>query len=435
MSERRVVITGLGPVCPIGIGKSNFLAGLQKAEIGIGKLTLFDPGGFDSQVVGEVRNFKCRDYVPKSYRKNIKVMARDIELAVACADQAVRDSGLVTKGIDGDNVTIDPTRLGVNIGAGLINAELNELSFALVSAVDDEGRFSLKKWGNHGMTNLTPLWLLKYLPNMLACHVTIIHDAQGPSNTITCGEASGHLAISEAARVIARGSADICLCGGVESKLNPMSMMRQELMGRLTNNHNDAPETAVRPFDSQRGGTVASEGGALLVLEELEHARNRGAKIYAEIAGTGSSFGTDDYLNPEPDGEGIAIAMQKAMADAGLSANDLDLIVAFAAGLKLHDAAEAKAIRAVCEDIPVTAIKGQIGNNGAGSGAIDVVTAALAITEGFIPATVNCGDLDSDCPVNVITEPESKKIETVMIPSYSLSGGQTVSLILKRIDN
>lgn len=433
MSKRRVVITGLGPVSPIGIGKSDFLNGLQSGKVGIGKITRFDPGGFNSQIAGEIQNFKCRDYLPKSYRKNVKVMARDIELAVACADQALRDAGLVTKGIDADNVTVNPTRFGVNIGAGLINADLNELSFALASAADDDGKFSLQKWGKLGMTNLTPLWLLKYLPNMLSCHVTIIHDAQGPSNAITCGEASGHLAVSEAAQTIARGTADICLCGGIESKLNPMSLMRQELMGRLTNSHNDTPEIAVRPFDAQRDGTAASEGGALLVLEELEHARSRGAKIYAEIVGAGSSFGTDDYLNPEPYGDGIYIAMQKALVDAGLSSTDM--VIAFALGLKLHDKAEAQAINSVLEDIPVVSVKGQIGNSGAGSGALDVAASALVISEGFIPATTNYENRDPECEINVITETQSKKVESVISTSYSLAGGQTASLILKRIDN
>ncbi|MFA5864256.1 MAG: beta-ketoacyl-[acyl-carrier-protein] synthase family protein [Phycisphaerae bacterium] len=431
MTARRVVVTGLGPISAIGIGKIAFLEGLRNGVVGIDRISAFDPSGFRSQIAAEIKDFRCADYVPKNYRKSIKVMARDIELAVAGADQAVRDAGLVTKGINPDAPQVDPSRLGVNIGAGLICADLNELSYALAASVGD-GKFSLAKWGKEGMNNLTPLWLLKYLPNMLACHVTIVHDAQAPSNTITCADASSQLAIGEAFRTIVRDCADICLCGGVESKLNLMGLLRQDLLGRLCRTHNDTPKTAVKPFDANREGSAIAEGGAVITLEDYECARKRNAKIYGELIGVGASFGTSDFIKPEEDGKAISMSIERALADAGVAATDVDLVVGFAVGTKEHDQAEAIAIHKVLGDVPVTSVKGQIGFNGAGSGAIDVVVALLAISEGFIPATINCENIDPACPVNVVRKQREAKVNVVVTLNYSLSGGQTGALVFKR---
>jgi len=227
--------------------------------------------------------------VPKNYRKATKLMSRDIELAVVAADAAIRDAGLRTRATNPDGpVDVDPTRIGVNIGAGLICCDLVELAAAVEHAVTD-GRFDYKKWGREGMEALTPLWLLKYLPNMPGCHVSIIHDCQGPNNAVTCAEASGQLAIGEASRIVARGAADVMIAGGAECKVNPMALLRQCLLGRVSTNYNDRPKQACRPFDRDADGTVVGEGAGIVILEELEHARNRGARIYAEAAGFGAS--------------------------------------------------------------------------------------------------------------------------------------------------
>src|ERR1041385_7016796 len=192
-------------------------------------------------------------------------MARDIELAVVAADDAMKDAGLKTKAYT-ETPEIKAERFGCNIGAGLINAELDELTYAMNIARDgDKGnKLDLHKWGKDGMQQLTPLWLLKYLPNMLACHVTIIHELKGPSNTITCADASSHLAIGEAFRTIQRGAADLAICGGAETKVLPMNLMRQALLKRVSTEHNETPDQAVRPFDEAASGTAAAEGGGLL---------------------------------------------------------------------------------------------------------------------------------------------------------------------------
>ncbi len=290
---RRVVITGLGAISPHGLGAPAFWNALLEGKSSVASLTRFDPASFASRVAGAIPPFKTTEFVPKSYRKATKIMARDIELAVLAADFAVRDAKLATKGVleaSGDKLLAegftrpDPARVGCNIGAGLICADLDELTQAMVQAKNPDGSFSLAKWGRSedpgktsGMDNLTPLWLLKYLPNMLACHVSIIHDTQGPSNTITCGQASAGLALAEACRTIQRGAADLALVGGCESKLHPMGLLRWSLLGRLTTASNDNPSAACRPLDATAAGTVLAEGGAVLVIEELERARQRSA--------------------------------------------------------------------------------------------------------------------------------------------------------------
>lgn len=444
MSARRVVVTGLGPVTPIGIGATAFWNALLDARSGIRRIQSFDPSRFDSQVGGEIDGLKLGDYVPKSYRKAEKIMARDIILAVAAAHQALTDAGLKTKCIvdrgDAEGPpNLDSARFGANIGAGLICADLSELAEALASA-SPEGRFSFTRWGAEGMNNLTPLWLLKFLPNMLACHVTIVHDAQGPSNTITCGEASSHLAIGEAFRTIARGAADVCICGGAESKTNPMAVLRQSLGKRLTR-RNDAPESACRPLAQDRDGTAISEGGGLVILEALEHAQRRGARIYAELIGFGAAndaYRADDLNAASPDGRGVALAIRKALADARVEPQQVDLACTFACGLPDRDAIEAAGLRAALgprlDETPVLSVKGGLGNNGAGSGAIDFIATILALSNATVPPAINSAPPDPACglKLNTTGRPTDAKIDVAISSAYALTGGQCASLVVRR---
>src|SRR5436190_4742400 len=387
---RRVVVTGLGIISPIGIGAKTFWENLVAGKCGVQRITAFDPSSFPSQIAGEVPTYKIGDYVPKSYRKATKVMARDIELAVVAADDAFKDAGLRSKAYT-EIPDIPTTRFGCNIGAGLINVDLNELTAALNTSRDGN-KLDLKRWGNEGMTNLTPLWLLKYLPNMLACHVTIIHELKGPSNTITCADASSHLAIGEAFRTIQRGSADLAICGGAETKVVPMSHMRQILLKRCTESHNDTPETAVRPFDADADGTATAEGGGLFILEEYEHAKSRGAKIYAELVGFGASQDTHRITEPDPKGHSYSRAIANALKDASLPPTAVDLLVPTGLGIPSHDRAELAGLHNVfgagLSRVPLSPIKAQIGNLAAGSG-VDAAAAALSLHHGKIPGAVN----------------------------------------------
>jgi 3-oxoacyl-[acyl-carrier-protein] synthase II len=431
---RRVVITGLGAVSSLGIGAGQVVDALAAGKVGIRRIQAFDPSGFPCQVAGEIVNFSARDYVPKSYRKAVKVMSRDIELAVAVADAAVRDSGLVTKAIDEANPKVDSTRMAVHIGAGLICADLTELGAAVEHAVED-GKFSLARWGREGMTFLTPLWLLKYLPNMLSSHVTIIHDAQGPSNTITCSDASSHLSVGESLRIIQRGAADIGIAGGAESKLNPVGLLRQCMLNRVSTTHNDTPADACRPFDSTRDGTVIGEGGGLVVLEEAEQATARGARVYAELAGFGASFSVNNLVDPEPDGRAIGEAVSSALADAKVSPDELDLIVPHGTGIRAHDLAEARGLHAAlgkrAGEIPAWPIMGQVGNAGAGAGGLSIVAAAAAMHRGLIPAAVNCPNPDPECGLNIVRSPISGPVRAALVLSYAL-GGQNAAVVIRR---
>ncbi len=442
MNARRVVITGVGPVTPIGVGAGDFWNALLEGRSGVRRIQSFDPGRFDSQIGAEIENLAITDAVPKGYRKAGKIMARDIVLAVVAAHSAVRDAGLVTRCIvdrgEAASVNVDSTRFGANIGAGLICADLPELAEALSTAVDGGG-FSLARWGEVGMNNLTPLWLLKFLPNMLACHVTIVHDAQGPSNTITCSEASSHLAIGEAYRTLARGVADVCICGGAESKGNPMALLRQSLGGRLSR-RNDAPAAACRPFAADRDGTVVSEGGGLVILENLEHARQRGARIYAELVGFGASndaFQPSQPSKPHPEGRGAALAIRKALKDAAITPEQVSAVSTFACGLIDHDRSEAAALRAVfgprLSETPIINAKAGLGNNGAGSGAIDFIAAVLSMHNGTIPPAFNSGGGDPAFGLKLSASgPVDARIDAAVSLGYALGGGQNAALVIRR---
>ncbi|MDB5294758.1 MAG: fabF [Phycisphaerales bacterium] len=434
--SRRVVVTGIGIVSPIGIGTAAFWQNLTAGACGVRRIASYDPSGFPSQIGGEVPAYKINDFVPKSYRKATKVMARDIELAVIAADDAFKDSGLKSKAY-ADAPTIEGHRFGCNIGAGLISIDLAELTGALTAArsAADPGKLDLTKWGQEGMQQLTPLWLLKYLPNMLACHVTIIHGLKGPSNTITCADASSHLAIGEAYRTVQRGDADLAICGGAETKIVPMALMRQILLKRVTTEHNDTPERAVRPFDAAATGTAAAEGGGLLILEEYEHAAARGAKIYAEIVGFGASQDTYRVTEPDPSGHSYGRAVSKALAEANLPPAAVDLIVPCGIGIPGHDRAELAGLDTVFGNglgrVAMSTIKAQVGNLAAGSG-VDAATAALSVFHGVVPPAKNTTTPAGGRTLNVSPESRQLAVNVAVSSVYSL-GGQNAALVFKKI--
>jgi 3-oxoacyl-[acyl-carrier-protein] synthase II len=433
MTSRRVVITGIGVISPIGIGAKSFWDNLVAGKVGVRRIANFDPGGFPSQVGGEVPAYKIGDYVPKSYRKATKVMARDIELAVIAADDAFKDAGLKSKAYT-DQPEIPTTRFGCNIGAGLINVDLNELTAALSTSREGD-TLDLKRWGSEGINNLTPLWLLKYLPNMLACHVTIIHELKGPSNTITCADASSHLAIGEAFRTIQRGAAELAICGGAETKVLPMSLMRQVLLRRVSETHNDTPEQAVRPFDADADGTAVGEGGGLLILEEYEHAKKRGAKMYAELVGFGASQDTHSITEPDPAGASYGKAIGKALADANLPPNAVDLMVPCGLGIPGHDRAELAGLNNVfgggLGQVAMAPIKAQTGNLAAGSG-VDAAAAVLALHHNKIPAALNTRKPLDGVRLNVKPESRDAEVNVSVSSVYSL-GGQNAALVFKKV--
>ncbi|NQU76038.1 MAG: beta-ketoacyl-[acyl-carrier-protein] synthase family protein [Planctomycetes bacterium] len=434
MTARRVVVTGVGAVSAAGIGAAALMEAICTASSCTRRISRFDPSGFDSQVGGEVADFSAGKFVPKSYRKAVKVMARDIELAVAVADLTVRDAALITKGVDEANVNVDGARFACNIGAGLICTDLNELGSALQFALNEAGEFDLKKWGREGMTNLTPLWLLKYLPNMLACHVTIIHDMRGPSNTVTCGEASGLLSIGEAWRHIARDAADLALAGGAESRLNPMGLLRQSKCRRLVTNANDRPASACRPFDVGHAGTVMGEGAGTLVLEDHQRACGRGARIYAEIVGFGAAADPTGMDSQAQHCGNVGLAAGKALAEAGIRPNELGLIIAHGTAVPHEDRMEAAAIANLLDGaaVPVISILGAVGNCHAGAGGLSATVAAMALAQQVVPASVNFSAPAAGCEMlDIAVAARPSQINYVLVQSFSHMG-QSAAVVLKR---
>ncbi len=445
---RRVVISGLGTLSPHGLGTAAFWEALLAGKSSITALTSFDASAFSSRVAGTIPPFKTNDYVPKSYRKATRIMARDIVLAVVAAEMSVRDAHLATKSVleTGPAETVggwfkpSGPRVGCNIGAGLICADLEEIGGAMVTARNEDNTLNLGKWGRSedvtltsGMENLTPLWLLKYLPNMLACHVSILHDTQGPSNTITCGQASAGLALGEAMRTIQRDGADLALVGGCESKVNPMALMRWSLLGRLSEKNNETPGAACRPYTTDATGAVLAEGGAVLTIEELEHARKRGATIYAEVIGLGSSSSAShSVVEPDASGEAPGMAIRKALKDAQISPEQIGLIIAPGHAIPEWDAADVKALvfafGPALGKIPVLAARAGIGDCGAGSQALDMVAAAMSLHTGKIPPSIH-----GEKPLAGIqlSRGDNAAAEYVLVLATAL-GGQNSAVVLQR---
>lgn len=396
-SRRRVVITGMGIVNPIGSTLESFWDALQHGRSGVRPLKAFDAARLPVRFAGEVVDFDARGFIDKKERKSLKVMSRGIQMAVVAAQLAMDDAKI-------DKSRLDPTRFGVEFGSGLIASELQELAAAsLVSGNCKPGTVDLQKWGAEGIPTIPPLWMLKYLPNMLACHVSVLHNAQGPNNTITEGDVAGLLAIGEAYHIMRRDQADVFLAGAAESKVNPLSMVRQCLFGKLSA-RNDAPDKASRPFDRQRDGLVLGEGGAVLVLEDLAHAQQRGARIYAEIVGFGAAF------DRERSGTGLARAMRSAMKHAGVTPEDIGHVNANGTSNVDIDIWESKGIQEVfggrSRPVPVFAPKSYFGSVGAAGGPSELAASVLAASHGVIPRTLNYEEPDPACPLAVTREPQ-----------------------------
>jgi 3-oxoacyl-[acyl-carrier-protein] synthase II len=265
--------------------------------------------------------------------------------------------------------------------------------------------------------------------------VTIVHGLKGPSNTITCADASSHLAMGEAFRTLQRGDADLAICGGAESKVVPMGLLRQCLLKRVTENGNDHPATAVRPFDADATGSAIGEGGGLFILEEYEHAKKRGAKIYAELIGFGASQDSHSVTTPDPSGHAYSKAITKALADAKINASDVNLLIPHGLGIPSHDRAELAGLKTAFGDhlskVNFAPLKAQIGNLAAGSG-VDAAAAVLSLHHNKIPPAINTRTIIDSVKLNTSGEPRDASVNAAVSTVYSL-GGQNASLVFKRI--
>ncbi|MFT7641325.1 MAG: 3-oxoacyl-[acyl-carrier-protein] synthase II [Pirellulaceae bacterium] len=417
--SREIVITGAGTVSPIGVGVEAFWESLQSGRSGIRLIEEFASAPIQVKFGGKLGDFNPKQYIKP--RKSIKVMSRDVQVGVTAAALAVEDAKLA------DNV--DPDRYGVVLGCDFLYCDASDLADSYLATLTDDGEFDFDRWGVKAIDKLFPLWMLKFLPNMPACHIGIAQDARGPNNSITAGEASGLLALIESCDCIRRGRSDVMLAGGVGSRLNVTPLL---FRGDANLSHrNEAPERACRPFDADRDGMVNGEGAGIITLESREHAEKRGARILGTILGYSSRF-EQTLDGAEPTGRAISSAIESVLRQAEISASAIGHVNANGVSTIQSDRVEAQTIRRVLGDIPVTALKSYFGNTGAASGPLELIGSLLGLRQGVIPATLNYETPDPECPINVVSAMNAETQSDVFLTLNQSGTGQTVAALIRK---
>ena len=409
-TDRRVVITGMGVVTPVGNDLETFWSALKEGKSGIGKITAFDISQYDCKIAGEVRNFD-----PKTVFKNPKDVRRTdrfVQLATGAAKMAVQDSG-----VDLEKVNRD--RFGTIISSGIGGLKTLEEQFTILM--------------NKGPSRTSPFTIPMLISNMASGVISMEFGLRGPNLCIVTACATSNNSIGESWRMIKFGDADIFLAGGSEASIVELGLAGFSSM-RALSKRNDEPERASRPFDRDRDGFVMSEGAGVCVVEELEHAKKRGAKIYCELAGYGLSADAHHMTAPPDDGEGAARAMKMALDHAKLSPVDVDHINAHATSTGLGDIAETKAIKMVfgeelAKKIPISATKSMTGHLLGGAGAVEMAACALAIRDGIVPPTINLEHPDELCDLDyVANKAREKKVRVALNNSFGF-GGHNATLV------
>lgn len=409
---RRVVITGLGAVTPIGNSPAEFWQSLLAGRCGIGPITHFDASRHDCRIAGEVKGFDPLDYLD---RKDVKRTDRFVHLAMAATRQALEDADFRITALNAEQV-------GVISGTGIGG----------IRVLEEQQTIYLQK----GPDRCSPFMVPMMIANMAAGHLAIHFGAKGPNSCTVTACASGSNAIGDAFRLIQRGEVQAAITGGTEAAVTPLSMAGFSAMKALST-RNDTPEQACRPFDRDRDGFVMGEGAGILVLEELEHARARGAKIYAEIVGYGLTCDAHHMTNPAPGGEGAARAMRLALKDAGLQPGDVQHINAHATSTPLGDIAEVQAIKSVFGEhaprLAISATKSMTGHLLGGAGGIATVATALAIHHGWVPPTLNLDNPDPECEGLDFVPHKGRQmaVEAALVNAFGF-GGHNVTLALRR---
>lgn len=425
---RRVVVTGLGVVAPNGIGKNAFWSACVEGRSGVRPIESFDASEHPVKIAAEVPEFDLSRFVPPAHRKSVKLMGRAARFGVAASGLAVEDSGL-------DLSREDPERVGVVMGTGIVPLELPEIAPLVGHAYGEDGVLHTNRLGQRGNGALPPLWILKYLPNMSAAHISLIHGAQGPNSTITTACAAGTQAVGEAFRLIARDDADIVLAGGSDSRIDPLLLLAYHSLGALSMSSRPAQEVS-RPFDGQRDGFVLGEGAGVLVLEELEHARKRGAVIYAEVLGLGSSFDAYAVTKPDPDAGGAVRAIRWALREAKVDPTEVDYINAHGTSTRLNDQMETIAVKRTFDGtsrkLPLSSIKSMIGHLIGAAGAVEACALALTLHDGVLPPTINQTTPDPICDLDYVPNSAREKRVRIGVSTSFGFGGQNAALVMRR---
>ena len=406
--QRRVVITGVGLICPLGSSKQELWEALTTGRSGV---CLLEQAGGDSlplRFAAPARQFRDDDvecFGPldkerrKAIRKGVKLMCRESQMGVAAAQLALADAAI-------DLSAVDPERIGVSFGCDYMLSMPQEFIEGVRQCLDSQGRFDFSRWGTEGMSKMTPLWLLKYLPNMPASHVAIYNDLRGPNNSLTHREASANICVGEAAQIIIRGGAEVMLAGATGTRLHPMKTIHAMQQEELADGDGD-PAAASRPFDLNRTGMVLGEGAAAVVLEELSHAQARNATIYGEVAASASSAVIQHKMVAHRD-RALQHVLSGVLTAAELMPEDIGHIHAHGLSTRSCDAAEAQAIARVFasrrKPVPVVAAKSYFGNLGAGSGMVELIASLLALAEGRLFPILNYTTADPECPVAAVTD-------------------------------
>ena len=410
LNTRRVVVTGLGAVSPLGNGTAPLWEALCNGTSGIRPLTsiptehLTAPyGGECIDFTGDIADFgELAKQTMRSIKKGLRVMCREIQLGVAVAQAALRDASL-QMGV------YDPHRTGVVYGSDYIMTLPEEFLDGIQNCLDQEQKFNFDRWAEDGLPKVSPLWLLKYLPNMPASHIAIYNDLQGPNNSLTVREASSNLAVAEAYCTIMRGDADIMIAGATGSRVHPLRTIHTTLQEELAGADVE-PSAACRPFDKERSGMVIGEGAGALILEELESAQRREVPILAEIVGHSSSTVIERDGTPRC-GQALGHALRIALDNASITPDQLGHVHAHGISTQQGDQEEAQALAqelgSNAEQVPVVAAKSYFGNLGAASGLIETISSILALKEKQLFPILNYQTPDPQCPVAAVTESSS----------------------------
>ncbi len=410
MIKQRVVVTGMGVVSPLGTDIKTFWSNLTQGTSGAGPITRFDPAGFNTRIAAEVKNFNPADFIDK---KELRRMDRFTYFALAAAKMALGDAGL-------DLTKVDRDRVGVVLGSGIGGLE----------TLEEQHNVLL----NRGPDRISPFFIPMIISNMGAGQIAITYGLRGNNITMVSACASSNHALGESFRLLQRKEVDVVISGGSEAPITPLGVAGFIAMKALTT-RNDTPEKASRPFDLKRDGFLIGEGAAILILETLEHALKREAKIYAEIIGYGTSCDAYHITAPDPSGIGAALALERAIQDAGIEPEMVDYINAHGTSTPLGDKAEAVAIKKVfgekTQNLPVSSTKSMTGHLLGGSGGLEAVACILTICHGIIPPTINYEYPDPECDLDIV--PNQARIAPVKIAlNNSLGfGGHNVILVFK----